>query len=159
MEAIFKSICKNGKLVDLNPDEERMYALEHEGQEIIKQYKLAARVSEKMRMYSYYHAVVLHCAMMGFTYAGEPGMDKVKADYLLRAEFAKDFIQRKDGTYTPIMIDKSKMSKARLLKFLQDCIFFIETELKFKVPEGSEYRVSKRTGHNFKKVSTRKEES
>lgn len=152
MEAIFRSICKNGFIVSLNPEDERKYALEHEGQEIFKTYKLAARVSEKMRLYSFYHGPLLDCAVIGFTYRGEPGIDKVKADYLLRAEFAKDFIKRADGTYTPIMIDKKDMSKPRLLKFVQDCLFFIETELGQSVPDSDAYKISKETQRKMRRV-------
>jgi len=47
MEAIFKAICSNGKMIPLNPDEERMYALEHDGEEIIKTYKLSSRKSKQ----------------------------------------------------------------------------------------------------------------
>jgi len=152
MEAIFRSLCKDGKIIDLNLEEERMYAIQHDGEEIIKEYRLSSRVGPKMRMYAFYHKVILHLAMIGFTYSGEPGVDKVKADYLLRAEFAKDFILRKDGSYTPIMIDKKDMSRQRLYKFMQDCVFFIESHLQQRVPDADEYRVNKGGKYNFKKV-------
>lgn len=152
MEAIFSKVSKDGKLVSLSPDEERKYALEHDGEIIVAHYKPMAKTGEKMRMYAFYHSVMLECAMIGFTYIGYEGIDKVKADYLLRAEFAKDFIVRPDGSTQVIMLDKRNMTKARLLKYLQDCIMFIESELQQNIPDSSEYKLKKLTGRDFKEV-------
>lgn len=152
MEAIFSRICKDGKLVPLNPEDEHKYAIENDGEIIVCHYKPMAKTGEKMRMYAYYYRVILDCAMIGFTYIGYEGIDKVKSDYLLRAEFAKDFIMRPDGSAQIIMLDKKNMTKARLLKYLQDCIMFIENELQQKVPDSYEYKIKKLTGRSFTEV-------
>lgn len=152
MEAIFSRLCRDGKMITINQEDERNYALEHDGEIIICHYKPAAKTSEKMKMYAYYHSAILDCAVIGFTYIGYEGIDKVKADYLLRAEFAKDFIMRPDGSVQPVMMDKKNMTKARLLKYLQDCIMFIESELQQRVPDSDEYKYKKLTGKSFKPV-------
>ncbi len=151
MEAIFKGTTKDGKIIWSSEDVEK-YFLENDGLELIAEFKLAARVGPKMKLYAFYHGPLLSCAMIGYTFAGWEGIDKVKADYLLRAEMCKDFIKKPDGTYEVIMLDKRGMSAPRLLKFVQDCLFYIEQELKQTVPDAEEYKVSKMTGRKFKKV-------
>lgn len=151
-EAIFPALCKDGKIISLNPEDERKFAIENEGQEIIKTYKLKAKLSELMRMFAFYHGPLLECAVIGFTYRGYEGIDKVKADYLLLAEFAKDFVKKPDGTYQVIITSKARMNKARFLKYLQDCIFYIENELQQTIPDSETYRLSKASGRKFKRV-------
>ena len=152
MEAIFKGRSQNGRLVFYNSEDVQKVLDENDGEDIIIEMKPESKTSQKMKMYAFYHGPLLHCAMIRYTFAGWDGIDKVKADYLLRAEFAKDFIKRPDGEYVPIMIDKRKMTKNRLLKYIQDCLLFIEIELKQSVPDSESYKASKGTGHNFKKV-------
>lgn len=158
MEALFDARCIDKKLVFTNSADLEKYCIQHSSEEIIVQLKLAARVGPKMRLYAFYHGPLLEVAMIGYTYAGYEGIDKVKADYLLRAEFAKDFIKRPDGTYVPIMMDKHKMSQPRLFKFVQDCVFFIERDLQQTIPDSEEYKISKNAGRNYKRVQTEKPE-
>lgn len=150
-ESIFKFKSLSGKPV-FDYDDFNRYLLEHEGEDIIMHCKPEAKTPEKMQLYAFYHSNILNCAVIGYTYRGYTGMDTVKADYLLRAEFAKDFIEKPNGEYQPIMLDKKGMTKARLLKFVQDCIFFIETDLEVEVPSSEEYKLRKATGRNFKTI-------
>jgi hypothetical protein len=151
MEAVFTGTAKDGKIIWSSDDVEK-YFLEHDGLELIAEFKLAARVGPKMKLYSYYHGPLLACAVIGYTYRGYEGIDKVKADYLLRAELAKDFIRKPDGTYEVIMLDKKAMSAHRLLKFVQDCVYYLELELGQTPPDAEEYKVSKIAGRKFKTV-------
>lgn len=151
-DAIFSAVAANGKLTFVNEEHLKWYMSEHDTEELAVHIMPTVKLSQKLKMYAYYHANVLNCAVLGYTAAGWPGIDNVKADYLLRAEFAKDFIKKPNGDYVPIMIDKRNMTKARLLKFIQDCIFFIESDLGIEVPSTDEYRVKKTTGRIFKEV-------
>lgn len=151
-EAIFKFTAKGGKAIYHNVYDFERFLLENEGLELYTTFKQANKLSEKWKMYNFYHGPLLACAIVGYTKAGYSGIDKVKADYLLRAEFAKDFIIGSGGKTTVIMIDKSTMSKSRLLKLLQDAIFFIEEELQMEVPDSNEWRAKKDTGKNFTTV-------
>ena len=151
-EAIFKCTAIDGEPVWASEDFRR-YLIEHEGEELILHAKPSVKTAEKLKMYAFWHVNILNCAVLGYTYAGYPGMDTVKADYLLRAEFAKDFIQKPDGTYIPIMLEKKSMTKARLLKLLQDAIQFIEQDLQVEVADAQEWKVKKITGRNFKTVN------
>jgi hypothetical protein len=152
-EVIFTALSKDGALSFTTKEQLSAFCREHDQEELLVYLKPAAKGSEKMKLYAFYHVNVLQCAVMGYTYAGYPGIDAVKADYLLRAEFAKDFIQKPDGTYIPVMLDKRGMTKARLLKYVTDCIFFIETELQQRVPESEEWKLKVKTGRNFKRVT------
>jgi hypothetical protein len=44
------------------------------------------------------------------------------------------------------------MSKERLLKFINDVIFFLESELGQTVPDSEEWKIRKLTGKPFRKV-------
>lgn len=135
-----------------NNEDLKKYCIEHAGERLFIHIEPMAQVSEKMKQYAFYHKVILPCAVLGYTFAGYEGIDNVKADYLLRAEFAKDYI-RKGQDYIPIVMDKRNMTKARLHKYMSDCIFFIEQELQQLVPDSGDYKISKETGRDFKKVS------
>jgi hypothetical protein len=149
-EAIFKFHAKDGKAVYHNVYDYERFLRENEGVELYGTYKQANKLSEKWKMYNYYYGVILQCAILAYTKAGWPGVDKVKADYLLRAEFAKDFILGPNGKQTVIMLDKSGMTKARLLKLLQDCIQYLEEEFGQECPDSTEWKMKKETGREFK---------
>jgi len=152
MEAIFNAHSDGQRLTFYNTDDFAIYLAETKDEDLIISVKPKANAAEKLRMYAFYHGPVMHCAMMGYTAAGYHGIDKVKAEYLLRAEFGKDFIQKPDGTYQVIMLDRSSMSKNRFLKYLQDCLLFIEETLKMQVPDSEEWRMKQFTKRNFKKA-------
>lgn len=152
MEAIFKAIPQRGRLTFLNLYDIERYCLENEGVELIVHMKEAAKTAPKMLMYAYYHCVILDSFIRGATRAGHSGIDKVTADYMLRADFAKDFVKGLDGVYKPILLDKSRMSKTRLHKFLQDSIFYIESNFEVEIPDSQAYKINKETGRDFKKT-------
>lgn len=128
------------------------YCSMHEGEDLIISIKPFAKTGAKMRMYAFYHGPLLDCAVIGFSRQGYEGVDKVKADYLLRAEFAKDFLLKPNGEAIPIMLDKRQMTKDRLTKFITDCLFYIETNLEMTVPDAEEYKANKGTNRNFKRI-------
>lgn len=151
-EAIFKANARNGKFLWHNIYDLERFLLENEGVELWCVFKQANKLSEKYKMYAYWHGPLLECAVNAYTRAGYSGIDKVKADYLLRAEFAKDFILKPDGSTQVIMLDKSGMTKARLLKLLQDSIQFLEQEMETECPDSEEWKIKKETGRNFKEI-------
>jgi len=128
------------------------------GKSITVELKLTEKLSEKERMYGFYHRVILGVAMQVFTNEGWDGMDKVKADYFMKAECGKGIM------YNPIteaeevyLLDKARMNKDRLRKFIMDCITFLEIEKGAKVPDSSEYMMELRTGFSgFKSVKKKK---
>lgn len=150
-EVIFEACGVDGDLVFSNPKDLQSFLLEHPEEVLLVHIEIAAQVSQKMKMFAYYHRVILQCAVIGYTAAGYEGVDNVVADYMLRAEFAKDYI-KKGEDWIPIVMDKRKMTKVRLHKFLSDCIFFIETQLQQRVPDSQEYRMNQQTGGDFKIV-------
>lgn len=152
MEAIFRALCKNGKIIYHNTFDVERYAQMNEGEDLIINMKPMAKTGQKVRMYAFYHGPLLDCAMLGYIRQGYEGLDKVKVDYLLRAEFAKDFLVKPNGEAIPIMLDKRQMTKDRLFKFITDCLFFIETELEMEVPDSQEYLINKSTSRNFKRI-------
>jgi len=152
MEALFTAMCSKGKLVFYNTYDLERFCLENDGTEMIITIKESSKLSQKLKMYAFYHVAILDCAVRAYTNAGYPGIDKVKADYLLRAEFAKDFIEKPNGEFVPIMIDKRNMSKGRLHKFLSDCLFFLESEFSQEVPNAEEFKLKKATGRNYKEA-------
>lgn len=128
------------------------------GKSITVELKLTEKLSEKERMYGYYHKVLLGIAMEVYTNEGWESMDKVKADYFLKSECGKGIM------YNPVtqteevyLLDKSRMPKDRLRKFITDVVIFLEVEKGCKVPDSSEYMMELRTGHSgFKSVNSKK---
>lgn len=152
MEAIFRALCKNGKLFFHNSYDVERYCQDNEGEDLIVNMKPMAKTGQKMKMYAFYHGPLLDCALLGYNRQGYEGLDKVKVDYLLRAEFAKDFLLKPNGESIPIMLDKRQMTKDRLTKFITDSIFFIESELEMEIPDSQEYKINKGSSRNFKRI-------
>lgn len=150
-EVIFQACGVDGELVFSNPQDLTGFLMEHPEEVLLVHIELEAQTSAKMRMYAYYYRVILPCAVIGYTTAGYEGIDNVHADYLLRAEFAKDYI-KKGNDYVPIVLDKRNMTKPRLHKYMSDCIFFIENQLQQRVPDSEEYKINKQHGGNFQTV-------
>lgn len=128
------------------------YLKMHGGQRLIMTLEPAKKDSEKQRMYAYLFGVVVDCAIRGYTYVGYSGVDEVNAMYKLKAAFAKSYLKTPDGAEEPYLLELKNMSKDRLLKFLQDCIFFIESELGQVVPDSDEYKQMKLTGKKYNKA-------
>ena len=152
MEAIFSTIPKNGELIFENTLDYYKYCVENEGiEQTVKVYP-TAKVALKLRMYAYLFGPLLDVAVQAYTHAGWPGMDKVKVRYLLQCEFAKEEMATPDGEIIIYPIDLKDMDKARLLKFIQDIIFHLESEFGFSAPDSVKYKMMKLTGRNFKSL-------
>jgi hypothetical protein len=134
------------------------YHKEMAGQELQMEIKPIGRTSEKLQMYDYYHKVILGVAMKAYEDLGWESMDKVKADYFLKAECAKDIMYNaKEDREEIFLLDKSAMTKARLHKFLTDCINYLELELGYRVPDADEWKTWQQTGmRGFKSVNKNK---
>lgn len=135
----------------LNQDDFRSFIFDNLGTELTVEIKEKASYSEKERMYAYYHGPLLRTAIRGFSRHGYEGMDKYKADYLLKCVCAKSVII-KDGEEIIYLEDKASMSRSRLVNYIQACIHFIEADLEEECPDSEEWKNYKETGHKFKSV-------
>ena len=107
----------------------------------------AESLPEKERLYRYYHKVILNVAISVFTNDGWEGVDKVKADYLLKAECAKEVMYNsKTNSEDIYLLDKASMNKDRLRKFISDCINYLEIERGARVPDSAAYLTEINTG-------------
>jgi hypothetical protein len=160
MKGIFKFTPKEGYnlrdiLFDLIHNQDFIrYLKANVGNPLIAMFSPAKNQSEKEQMYAYYHKVVLGVAMQAFTDDGWEGVDKVKADHLLKSMFAKDIMyNHKTGKEEVYLEDKSAMNKGRLIKFITDCIIWLEIERGVAVPDADEYKAYKQTGiSGFKSI-------
>jgi hypothetical protein len=152
-EAIFRATPKNSKLTWHNIYDLERFLTENEGIELTITMKQTSKLSEKIRMFNFLFGPLLECAVIGYTRAGYEGMDKVKARYKLQAELAKgEIYNAKTGKTEIYLLELSGMSKARLLQFIQDCIFYLEAELQMEVPDSDAYKLKKLTGREMKIV-------
>lgn len=151
MEAIFTALSAHGNITWQNIYDVERYARENEGIEMIVTIKPKARTGQKMRLYAFYHGPLLDYAVKGWRNTGEI-LDKVEADIRLRASFAKTFVKDARGNHIVALEEKSGMSKQRLITYVQDCIFFLESELQMEVPDSGEYKAMKATGRNMRKA-------
>jgi hypothetical protein len=160
MEAIFYFIPGQGpnlrdRLSDLINKEDFVKVLEEfTGKEIQVTLEESASLSPKRKLYNYYHKVVLSSAIRMFSDLGYEAMDKIKADYLLKAECATSTMIR-NGKEEPFLEDKAAMSKTRLIKFVNDCIHFLESN-GYEVPDADEYKAMLKYGREMKSVSRMK---
>lgn len=133
-----------------NPDFHN-YLKKYEGEELEIHISPAVKTAEKERMYAFYHKVVLGVAMQVFSDDGWESVDKVKADYLLKAECAKAPLYNTiTGEVDVYLEDKAAMTKERLYKYISDCITFLEVERGAKVPDSSSFLNGDQSG--FKSV-------
>jgi hypothetical protein len=148
---MFEATIINGKLV---PRSEAMqaYLSENEREEVIVEIKLKKKTSEKLRMYAYLNSVIYPNAIKAYERLGEFGFDDVSIDYKLKAMFAKAYRLDGSGHEEPYLLDKRSMNKKRLYKYMQDCIYFIETELEWAVPDSHLYKAKRDTGLEFERV-------
>lgn len=151
MEAILTSTPKNGKNVWDNQSDYEDYLLENDGIALTWEVKHTAKTSEKILMYNYLFGPVMTCAVIGFTQEGWEGIDRVKARYLLQAEFGKvDVVNKKTGEISVSFEDIAKMPKLRLLEFIKQCLFYLEEHLHQRVPDSEAYKNMILTGKAFK---------
>lgn len=152
MEIILECIPKNGKLIFYNPTNLMKYCLSAEGKEHVMSLKPSNKSSEKQKMQNYLRGPLIDCAIIGFTNAGYWGMDEDSALQELKEMFLTKTIILPDGREKRTPMSIGKINKERLLKFLQDCCFFIESELQQEIPDSVTWREYKITGKNFKSV-------
>lgn len=155
MKAIFTSTPKDGKFIFENTVDTHKYCLENEGVELTHEIYPTAKISEKQKMFNYLFGPLMETSVQAYTYGGWPGMDNVKVRYLLQCEFAKEEMATPDGEIITYPIDLKKMDKARLLKFIQDIIFHLESVFGFSAPDSVKYKMMKLTGRNFTTVKNK----
>lgn len=157
MEAIFNAKAVNGKLVFDNIEDLYKYCIEQEGIVHNVSLKPIAELSEKTLMFNFLFGPVITCAVNGFTAAGYEGVDKVKARYMLEAEFCKAEIYNSRTKTVDIYTESvAHMSKKRLHKFITDVLFFLETELGQRVPDAEAFKARLESGRNYESVKSKK---
>lgn len=156
-ELILCATPKRGKLIFDNTIDLERYCIEKEGVSQIIELKDEAKLSDKERMYAYLFGPLMAVVVRALTHAGYQGMDNVKARYKMQAEFCKADMIGPNGV-EPYLLDLSGMGKSRLLKFIQDIIFELESNYNVKnIPDSSLYKMMKLTGQPFKSVKFKKE--
>lgn len=141
MEVVFEGTpTESGAMRWVDAPSVSHYLKSMAGHTLVFNVKEATRLSDKERMYNYYHKAILPAMMEVLTRAGWIA-DKVIADYELKAVCAKDiYYNEKTGEQKIALIDKSSMNKSRLLKYINDCIMFLETEYGMTILSGQEWK-------------------
>lgn len=156
MEAIFRGTAAHtGKIIYINPKDFEDYCIQYRGMEVDVHIKPVVRNSTKLRLYSYYQAVILPFCIQALTEAGYDGADEDLADTYLKSECAKGIkINRITDEQMTFLMEKKRMTKERLSKFVTDCILLLRNRHSVEVPDSASYLESKRTGNlrNFKKI-------
>lgn len=142
-------------LGDLNHNEDfRKYLKHMAGTPLRMEMKLAVKKNVKQALYDYYYGPLMAVAIEAYTNAGYELMDEVKCDYLLKCECAKGIIMTPEGEKI-YLLDKAKMPKARLVKFVSDVILHLEMNMGVpakKIPDAESYKNLQATGQRFKSV-------
>lgn len=155
-EAIFELTPKDGRLPFHWDSDLQKYLLEREGVRQIIKFKDIANSTEKERLYAFMFGPVMSAAVQGFTAAGHEGIDKVKARYMLEAEFCKaESYNAKTGKITVYTESVAHMGVKRLHKFVSDVIFFLESELHQKVPDADAWKLRMSTGRDYESTKNK----
>lgn len=152
MEGVFDFRPYEGKLGPENEEDFSKFLLENKGIQLTATFKETANIAEKERMYAFLHKAVYPAVVKALTHAGYSGIDNVVADYKMKAEFAKDTCINPNGEEEVFLLDKSRMSKSRLHKYLSDILFYLESEHSWGVPDAEQYKNYQETGIAFKSV-------
>jgi len=143
------------KLGSLINDEEFVKYLTHMAETPLRMdLRPEVKANSKQALYDYYHGPFMSVAIQAYTDAGYELMDEVKCDYLLKAECAKGTMTTPDGEEF-YLLDKSKMDKKRLVKFVNDCILHLEQNLDVpadKIPDAEAYKSMLAHGVAFKSL-------
>jgi len=143
------------KLFDLLNNEDFFKYLTHMAdKEVRMELRPAVKHGTKQALYDYYHGPLMAISIQAYTDAGYELMDEVKCDYLLKAECAKGTMTTPEGEEV-YLLDKSKMTKERLIKFVNDCIDHLVMNLNVpeeNIPDSESYKNLMNTGHAFKSV-------
>jgi hypothetical protein len=157
MEAMFTITPDRGKIPVSSGSDMEKYLTEKDGIPQIVKLKDYARSTEKERLYAFIFGPLMSCAVDGFTSQGHEGIDKVKARYMLEAEFCKaESYNPKTGKVTIYTESLSGMGVKRLHKVACDFLFFLETELGQKVPDAEAFKMRVSTGRNYESTKTKK---
>jgi hypothetical protein len=151
MSYLFKCLASGGKPIFLNQIDLEKMCKAFEGKELLVEFKEYNKSGVKSKLLSYYHAVVLTCASDCFRTTGEP-KDKVSCDYYFRAEYAKAYMKDSGGNEVIVLKSKSDMLKDELLKFVTDCINFLESTFNIEVPNSQEFLALKKHGRAMKEI-------
>lgn len=151
-EAIFTAKAHVGGLLWSNMEDLVKFCQENLGEELTVTVSLSAKTSKKLKMYAYWHVAILPAAVICFTEAGYSGIDTVKADFMIRAEMARDYAMKPDGDPFIVVMDKRGMTNKRLHKLISDALWFLEEQFGHIVPSAEEWKLARDTGINFKPV-------
>jgi len=141
------------KLFDLLNNEDFFKYLSHMvDKEVRMELRPAVKKGSKEAMYSFYYGAIIPLAMRAYSDLGYELIDETQTDYLLKAEFAKGVMMTPEGEQN-YLLDKSKMTKERLTKYIADCLLHLEMNLGVKDPPNSEeYKNKISTGYAFRSV-------
>ncbi len=164
MEAIFTFVPKdefniNNVVEELTSQGDfKRYLKLSTGKSVTVHLKLSEKLSEKQKMYNYYHKVILSVAMRVFSNDGWEAVDKVFADHLLKCECGRGMkYNAKTNKEEVYLLDKSRMNMQELHKFISDCITFLEVEKGAIVPDSASFLAEVQTGiKGFKVVESKK---
>lgn len=147
------------QLGDLTYNEDfRKYLKQFADTPLRMELKPAIKKNVKQALYDYYYGPLMAVAIDAYTNAGYELMDEVKCDFMLKAECAKGIMMTPEGERV-YLLDKSKMPKARLVKFVNDVIVHLEMNLGVpheNIPDAEMYKNLQEMGRKFKSVKHQK---
>lgn len=155
-----KSGCNSRDIISELLEDETFYKYlsTMQDKELRMELRLIVKKDSKQALYDYYHGPLMSVAISAYTNAGYELMDSVKVDYMLKAECAKGTMTTPDGERF-YLLDKAKMPKDRLIKFVNDVITHLVMNLDVpieNIPDAQSYKELQKTGYAFKSVKSKK---
>lgn len=152
-EAIFNITPYGGYIYIDERSDLHKYLLENERVEQVIQLKRADKMTEKERLYAFLFGPLMSVAITGYTNAGYPAVDKVKARFLLEAELSKYEVYSPAAGKTKVYTRSvSDMGAKELLEFIVNVIYFLEAEFKVSCPDAEEYKMRLKAQRELKRI-------
>lgn len=112
------------------------------------------KTNEKIRMYAYLNGVLIPTLIKAKRNQGDV-LDKTECMLQMKMLFAKDVVTDNSGDQVFVIMSQSDMSKQRLVDFITDIIFHLESEYGIQAPDSEEYKLkllNSVKNKNFRKV-------
>jgi len=143
MKAIFTGVPVLGGIAWYNPADRLKYLQTMEGIPLIVTYQEEVSLTEKQKMYNYFHGPLSAVGVDAYTDAGYEGYNDGDFEHDMKMRYAFKWIHSPVADPKKRPLSKADFTKTRLLKFIKDVILHLEMDFSVEVPDSEKYKQMK----------------
>lgn len=153
LPGVFSGLLTGGNIEPDNEDEMNGYLHQFDGKRVVIRIDEEIKLGDKQKMYNYYYKAIVPATIEALRHDGWTGIDEVAADEYLKSACAKKIVvNEKTNQEMSVLLDKRKMGKERLSKFITDCLFLLEERHNTRVMGSEEFKVQQQYGAGARKL-------